>query len=416
VLTPDEAARRIVGALHPLPDESVALRGALDRVLAEPVHSTIAVPAWDNSAMDGYAVRAADVAGASPDHPALLDVIETVAAGQFPTHRLSPGQAIRIFTGAPLPDGADTVVRQEDTESGGPGRVAILNERDAGRNVRGRGEDLRQGDEVAAAGTLLGPAQLGVLASIARATVQVHRRPKIALLASGDEIVDLDRASEVLAGRKVATSNTYTLRANVLRNGAEPVELGIAADTPASLRAHLAGAAEADLLVTTGGVSVGEHDFVRDVFAELGAELDFWRVRMRPGAPLGFGRLGPTPWLGLPGNPVSTMVTFELFVRPALRKLAGHRFPFRRAVRVAVADSISLGPPLRHFLRAAVSEDPDGRRVAHLTGPQGSGILTSMVRANALLIVPEGRSSIEPGETLSALLLDDPLHVPEPPF
>lgn len=416
MLTPDEAARRIVGSLHPLPAESVVLRAALDRVLAETVRSPIAVPAWDNSAMDGYAVRAADVAGAGPDRPTVLDVIESVPAGHFPTRRVGPGQATRIFTGAPLPDGADSVVRQEDTESGGPDRVAVLNERDAGRNVRSRGEDLREGDEVASAGTLLGPAEIGVLASVARATVRVHRRPKVALLASGDEIVDLDRAGEVLAGRKVATSNTYTLRANVLRDGAEPVELGIAADTPESLRAHLVRAAAADLLVTTGGASVGEHDFVRQVLEELGAELSFWRVRMRPGAPIGFGRLGSTPWLGLPGNPVSTMVTFELFVRPAVRTLAGHRLPFRRTVTVEVADSISLGPPLRHFLRAVVSEGPDGRRIAHLTGPQGSGVLMSMVRANALLIVPEDRSSIEPGETLSALLLGDPWHVSEPPF
>jgi len=416
VLTPDEAARRIVGALHPLPVESVALREALDRVLAEAVYSPIAVPAWDNSAMDGYAVRAADVAGASADRPVILHVVENVAAGHFPSRSVEPGQATRIFTGAPLPKGADSVVRQEDTRAEGTDRVAVLDERDAGRNVRSRGEDIRSGDEIAPAGTVLGPAEIGVLASVARATVRVHRRPKIALLASGDEIVDLDRADEVLAGRKVATSNTYTLRANVLREGAEPLELGIAADTPESLRVHLARAAEADLLVTTGGVSVGEHDFVRQVFDELGAERDFWRVRMRPGAPVGFGHLGLTPWLGLPGNPVSTMVTFELFVRPAVRKLAGHRLPFRRTVPVEVAESISLGPPLRHFLRAVVSDATEGRRVARLTGPQGSGILTSMVRANALLVVPENRSSIERGETLSALLLDDPLHVPEPPF
>ena len=416
MLAPDEAARHIVGALRPLPDEAVPLRMALDRVLAESVRAPIAVPHWDNSAMDGYAVRAVDVTGARADRPAVLEVLESVAAGEFPSRRVGPGQATRIFTGAPLPDGADSVVRQEDTRAEGTDRVAVLNERDAGRNVRSRGEDIREGDEVFAAGTLLGPAEIGVLASIAQPTVRVYRRPRVALLASGDEIVDLDRADEILAGRKVATSNTYTLRANVLRAGAEPIELGIAADTRDSLRAHLARAAEADLLVTTGGVSVGEHDFVRGVFEELGADLDFWRVRMRPGAPLGFGRLGSTPWLGLPGNPVSTMVTFELFVRPAVRRLAGHGLPFRRTVRVEVADPIRLGPPLRHFLRATVSEGSDGRRVARLTGPQGSGILTSMIRANALLVVPEDRRSVDPGETLTALLLEDALHVPEPPF
>jgi molybdopterin molybdotransferase len=416
MLTADEAARRIVGTLEPLPDELVPLHEALDRVLAEHVQSPIALPHWENSAMDGYAVRATDVAEASADHRMHLEIIESVPAGGFPSRSVGPGQAVRIFTGAPVPKGGDSVVRQEDTEPQGDTRVAVLNARDAGRNIRRRGEDLRQDDLVAAPGTELGPAQLGVLASIAHGTVRVHRRPRVALLASGDEVVDLDRADDVLAGRKIASSNTYTLRANVLRAGGEPLELGIAADTPESLRSHLAHAREADLLVTTGGVSVGAHDFVRQVLEELGCEMDFWRVRMRPGAPLGFGRLGMTPWLGLPGNPVSAMVTFELFVRPALRRLAGHPFPFRRATPVEVTEPIRLSTPLRHFLRAVVSDEGDGRLQARLTGAQGSGILTSMVRANALLVVPEDRPTVEVGETLSALVLDDPVHVPEPSF
>ena len=425
MLTPTEAARVILEHIAPLPAVRQPLREALDLVLAEDVKSPIDLPPWDNSAMDGYATRGADVAAASRERPVVLTVVESVAAGQVPERAIGPGKATRIFTGAPLPAGADTVVRQEDTESAGADRVAIVAGRDAGKNVRHRGEDIRQGEIVLPAGTPLGPAQLGVLASIAHGTPLVHRAPRVAFMGSGDEIVDLDRADEILAGEKIATSNSYTLHALIRRAGAFPVDLGLARDTKDSLREHLgtAAARDADLLVTTAGVSVGEHDFVREVLAELGCDMKLWRIRMRPGAPLGFGLLHRTPWIGLPGNPVSTMVTFELFVRPAIRRLLGHRLPFRRTVPVCVGEPITLGPRLRHFLRAVVRpEGPGdggeggGGLVARLTGPQGSGILTSMARANALLVVPEDRPEVSAGETLPALLLDDPHHVAEAPF
>ena len=417
MLTPTEAARLILEHVAALPAERRALREALDLVLAADVASPIDLPAWDNSAMDGYAARAVDVEGAGPARKVTLAVIESVAAGQFPARPIGPGQATRIFTGAPLPVGADTVIRQEDTEGATPGQVTVAAGRDARKNVRYRGEDIRAGAVVLAAGTPLGPAQLGVLASIACATPVVHRPPRVAFMGSGDEIVDLDRADDILAGRKIATSNSYTLHALIRRAGGTPTDLGVARDTKASLREHLAGARDADLLITTAGVSVGEHDFVRDVLAELGCDMKLWRIRMRPGAPLGFGLLGATPWIGLPGNPVSTMVTFELFVRPVIRRLLGHRLPFRRTVPVCVGEAITLGPKLRHFLRAVVTPDPAGGTLtARLTGPQGSGILTSMARANALLIVPEDRSSVAAGESLAALLLDDPQHVAEAPF
>ena len=417
MLTPTEAARLILDHVPPLEAVRRPLREALDLVLAEDVASPIDLPPWDNSAMDGYATRAADVAAASDDQKIVLAVVESVAAGQFPTRPIGPGQATRIFTGAPLPAGADTVVRQEDTEDGGPDGVTVVAGRDAGKNVRYRGEDIRKGAVVLPAGTPLGPAQLGVLASIAQGAPLVHRAPRVAFMGSGDEIVDLDRADEILAGRKIATSNSYTLHGLIRRTGGIPLDLGVARDTKQSLREHLAGARDADLLVTTAGVSVGEHDFVREVLAELGCDMKLWRIRMRPGAPLGFGLLDRTPWIGLPGNPVSTMVTFELFVRPAIRRLLGHRLPFRRTVPVCVGEPITLGPRLRHFLRAVVRpEGAGGGLVARLTGPQGSGILTSMARANALLIVPEDRAEVSAGETLTALLLDDPHHVSEAPF
>jgi len=327
MLTPTEAARLILEHVAPLPTTRRPLREALDRVLAEDVASPIDLPAWDNSAMDGYAARAADVERAGPDHKITLAVIEAVAAGQFPTKPIGPGQTTRIFTGAPLPAGADTVVRQEDTEPAQPGTITVVTGRDARKNVRYRGEDIRKGEVVLGAGTPLGPAQLGVLASIAHATPLVHDAPRVAFMGSGDEIVDLDRADDILSGRKVASSNSYTLDALIRRTGGIPVDLGLARDTKQSLREHLAAARarDADLVVTTAGVSVGEHDFVREVLTELGGEIKLWRIAMRPGAPVGFGLLGGKPWIGLPGNPVSAMVTFELFVRPALRRLLGHR-------------------------------------------------------------------------------------------
>jgi molybdopterin molybdotransferase len=405
-MTPAEAARVIVGSVQPLATERRPLRNALDTVLAEDVASPIDLPPWDNSAMDGYAVRSADVREGSS-----LEVIETVAAGQFPRRAVSAGQATRIFTGAPLPQGADTVLRQEDSEAIANGRVTVRNTRDAGKNIRRRGEDIRKGAVVLPRGTALGPAQLGVLASIAQDQPLVHRSPRVAFMGSGDEIVDLDQKHEILAGTKIATSNSYTLDALIRRAAAEPINLGVARDTRESLREHLRGGSDADLIVTTAGVSVGEHDLVREVLQELGGELKFWRIGMRPGAPVGFGVLGGVPWIGLPGNPVSTMVTFELFVRPIIRRLQGHALPFRRTVRVVVREPITLGPKLRHYLRAIVAGSD-----ARLTGPQGSGILTSMARANALLIVPADMPAVPVGAELDAILLDDPQHVAEPPY
>lgn len=404
MLSVPEASTRILEHITPLPTERLSLLDALGRVLAEPVRAPMTLPAWDNSAMDGYAVRGSDIDAATPERPVRLRVLETVAAGGFATHRVSDGEAIRIMTGAPLPEGADTVVRVEDTD-GGTNNVLVRDSRDARRNVRPRGEDFREGDALLEAGTALGPAQLGVLASVGRSSVEVHRRPRVGILGSGDELVDLDRFHEVLAGRKIVSSNGYTLHALVRDSGGEPVNLGIARDDPVSLRDHLTRSAGCDLLITSAGVSVGEFDYTREVIAALGAEMKFWRVRMRPGAPLGFGILGGMPWIGLPGNPVSAMVTFELFVRPVLRRMLGHTRLFRRPVPVVLEEAVSIGARLTHFLRCIVSTRDDGVVTARLTGPQGSGILTSMSRANALLVVPEDRPRVDAGDTLHVLPL-----------
>jgi molybdopterin molybdotransferase len=409
-----EAARRIVAEVRRQPPLRIPLDDALESVLAQDVVSPLDIPAWTNSAMDGYATRGEDVRGASETRPVRLRVIEHVPAGHFPTRAIGPGECTRIFTGAPLPEGADTVVRQEDTD-GGAEAVTITRDRDVGVNIRRAGEDIRRGTTVLTAGTELGPAHLGVLASLAVAHPLVYRQPRVAILGSGDEIVDVDQPEEILSGRKIASSNSHTLKALVRRTGAEPVDLGIARDTPESMRTHLRAADGSDLLVTTAGISVGEHDYLRGVLEELGAEQRFWKLRMRPGAPVGFGILKGIPWIGLPGNPVSAMVTFELFVRPAIRKMSGHALPFRRSVPVRLAEPISLKPRLQHFLRAVVSEGADGPE-ARLTGPQGSGILTSMVAANALLVIPEGQFETPAGAVVQALRLDDPVHQAEPGF
>jgi molybdopterin molybdotransferase len=413
-LSTAEAARRILAEVRRQPALRTPLDDALDSVLAEDVVSPINIPAWTNSAMDGYAVRGEDVRGASAEHPVRLRVVEQIPAGTFPSRRVGRGESARIFTGAPLPEGADSVVRQEDTDEGRE-TVTIVKDRDVGVNLRLAGEDIRRGATVLRAGRLLGPAELGVLASLAVAHPLVYRQPRVAILGSGDEIVDVDRPEEILSGRKVGSSNTHTLAALVRRAGGVPVNLGIARDTPASMREHLEQALEADLLVTTAGISVGEHDYLRDVLRELGAEQRFWRLRMRPGAPVGFRLLQQIPWIGLPGNPVSTMVTFELFVRPAIRRMAGHGLPFRRSVPVRLAEPVSLKPRLQHFLRAIVTDTDDGAE-ARLTGPQGSGILTSMVLANALLVIPEGQFETPSGSTVKAIRLDDPIHQAEPGF
>jgi molybdopterin molybdotransferase len=410
MLSVAEASAAIVADIRPLEIERVPLLESLGRVLGTHVTAPLTVPPWDNSAMDGYAVRAADIGGASSEEPVVLPVVETIAAGGFASAPLAAGAAMRIMTGAPLPAGADTVIRVEDTD-GGTERVTVRNARDAKRNLRFRGEDFLEGATVLTAGTPIGAAQIGILASIGKQDVDVWRRPRIAFLGSGDELVDLEHFDEVLAGRKIVSSNNYTLHAMIRATGGEPVDLGIARDDPADLRARLERAAGADLIITTAGISVGEFDYTRDVLAQMGADIRFWKVRMRPGAPLGFGVVGGLPWIGLPGNPVSTMVTFDLFVRPVIRRMLGHELPFRRPIAVRLEERVQIGAKLTHFLRAIVTVHGGGESTARLTGPQGSGILTSMSLANALLIVPEDRPRVEAGEILNAFLLSEDAHL-----
>jgi molybdopterin molybdotransferase len=408
VLSIAEASERILAEIKPLEPETVPLRQALGRVLAEDISATVTMPPWSNSSMDGYAVRSADITPVMTGEPVKLRVIATIAAGEFAPRALKRGEAMRIMTGAPIPGGADSVIRKEDTD-GGSQKVEIREARDVWKNIRDAGEDYQKGDLLAKRGSPVRPALLGVLASSGIATVQVFRRPSVAIISSGNELVDIDDFDEVVAARRIVSTNSYTLEALTRVAGGIPTDLGIASDTKASLRKKLDAAAGCDLIITSAGVSVGDLDYTRDVFTELGGKQKFWKVKMRPGAPLAFGLLKNVPWLGLSGNPVSAMVSFELFVRPALRKMQGHANIFRRTSTVTLEEEVKITAKLTHFLRAFVTRQADGTLTARLTGHQSSGALTSMAKANALLIVPEKNQKVPKGAHLKALMLDHTL-------
>ena len=403
-----EASAHMLAGVRPLGSEDVPLEQALGRVLARDATSPIFLPPRDNASMDGFAVHADDVRGASADQPVRLRVVDTIAAGAPTGRAVGRGEAARIMTGAYVPAGADSVVRVEDTACDTE-LVSILDDRDAGRNIRLRGEDVRADQIVMHAGTAIAAPHVGVLAAVGCATVPVYRRPRVAILATGDELVPVERFDEVLSGTRIVSSNSYALAAAVRAAGGEPVPLGIAPDDPALLAEHLRAADGCDLVLTSGGVSVGDFDYTRQVVAALGGTLSLWRVRMRPGAPLGFGTLFGVPWLGLPGNPVSALVTFELFGRPLLRTLAGHSRPHRRTIRVTLAEPVHLAAPLTHFLRVMLEGSNDAGPLARLTGAQSSGILTSMSSADALMIVPPEPLDVPAGAALRALPLDSDL-------
>jgi molybdopterin molybdotransferase len=405
-LTIQDALTRILAAVPPLGAERIPLVDAGGRVLAAPAVSALSLPPWDNSGMDGYAVHAADVLHATASAPVRLQVIGDVPAGSFPDGPLARGSACRIMTGAPTPAGADTVIRVDHTRPAGDGIIEIFDAMDAGKNIRAAGEDIRAGDTVVEAGVLLRPGEVGVLASIGVAQPEVSRRPRVSILSTGNELIDLDGVAEAAAGRRIINSNSYALAAGVRATGGDPVLLGIARDDAADLHTRLSQGINGDVLITTAGASVGEHDRVKDELERIGMHVEFWRVQMRPGSPFSFGlvaRAGapPLPVFGLPGNPVSAVVTFELLVRPALRRMAGRRAVYPRTVTVRAAERIASKPGMTHFLRVTV----DSAGMARLTGPQGSGILTSVSRADAVLVVPLDVTEIANGGEAAAVLL-----------
>ena len=396
-ITFDEAVGRVLAAVSPLECETVALSDALGRALGASVAARVPHPPWDNSAMDGFAVRAGDVRGASPEAPVVLPISDDIPAGAFPRGPLEPGSVARVMTGAPVPPGATGVIRVEHTDGGPGSSVRVWDDADARRHIRLRGEDVEAGDTLAARGEEVGPAALALLATAGLGEIEVGRRPRIAVLANGDELADLDAFDEVLAGRRILNSNGYALAAQIAEAGGEPVPLGIARDDPADLRQRLERAEGCDGIVSAAGVSVGEHDYVKPVLDELGFERFFWRVRMRPGSATVFGLLDGRPFWGVPGNPASALVTFETLVRPALRKMAGFARPRRRPVGCVAAQELRGPRDVVSFLRVLVAPTPSGDLGARLSGSQGSGNLGSML-ADGLLALPAGVEAVEAGD------------------
>lgn len=391
-----EAQDIVLSATAHLGAEKVPLLDALHRVSAEAVSASRDIPLGDNSAMDGYAVRHADVAGASTRQPTVLDVLETLPAGKTPRHPITPGTAIKIMTGAPLPTGADTVVQIEHTNAD-DARVAIYEAPPVTSNLRRQGEDIRAGECVLRRHTPLRPAELGVLASVGLAQVWVYQRPRVAILATGDEIADPGDPDN---RDRVLNSNSYTLAGQVAEAGGVPVLLGVAPDRRDVIRERLASGLRADVLITSGGVSVGQFDYVRECLNGLELEVRFHTVAMRPGSPITFGLVRHVPVFSLPGNPVASMVTFELFVRPALLKMTGHQDVFRPRIEAVLQDGVAKRRGVRTFLRGVLSQDATPPTVA-TTGPQGSGILRSMSLANCLIDIPEAAERLSPGDAVA---------------
>jgi molybdopterin molybdotransferase len=398
----EDASALILESVKALAEEDIRLGDAAGRVLAHDVTSPVTLPPWDNAGMDGYAVRSTDLMQIN----ATLPVAGVIAAGARNVGELAPGTAMRIMTGAPMPAGADTVIRVEDTDRGTE-FVQINDLRDAKKNIRLKGSELTKGDVAVYSGTTIGPAQMGVLASVGASKLRVHKLPSVAVIASGDELVDLDKFSDVEAGNAIVSSNSYTIRAAAAASGATVADYGIVRDDPRALANRIHAARTSDLIVTSGGVSAGAFDHTRDVVRGLGGDVRIDRVRMRPGAPLAFGLIGGVPWLGLPGNPVSALVTFEHFARPVIRRLRGEHAIFPLPVPVIVDQSIELQAPLTHFLRCVVRPGEDGELHAKLTGNQSSAILTSMTVATGLLIVPHDRPRVGIGARLYAFLSGD---------
>jgi molybdopterin molybdotransferase len=402
----DAARERILAAFAPLDRIDLPLADALGMALRDDVIATHSVPAFANSAMDGFAVRAEDITAA----PSPLRVVGEVAAGSVLGAVVGPGEAVRIMTGAAMPGGADTVVRFEDTDEaassdpmrGRPGHdILIQTAAPLGSNVRPPGEDFSAGERVLLAGARLRPAELGVMASLGLTHAAVHRRPRVAVLATGDEVVD---PGEPLGPGQIRNSNTTVIAASVRRAGGEPVILGIARDRQDALRARLADAAGCDLILTTGGVSVGDYDMVKRVLQADG-QIDLWQVKIKPGKPLAFGRLGGIPLLGLPGNPVAAAVAFEQFARPAIGRMLGLRDLSIPTVMARLDGEVDNRGGRRHFVRAAVRWE-EGGYVASPAGGQGSGVLSTLARANGLVVISEGTRRAEPGTIWPVQMLD----------
>jgi len=401
MISVEDALRLILDTAPLLGLEKVDILTALGRVIGENIYSPSDIPPFDNSAMDGYAVKSEDTKDASIDHPAVLMVIEDLPAGYVAKGKIKKGEAIRIMTGAPLPQGVDSVVMVEDTEASGD-KVKIFNEAETNQHIRKAGEDVKKGELVIPQGTVLRPAAIGMLASLKRSFVSVYQRPLVSILCTGDELVDVD--GELKAGQ-IVSSNSYTLASQVNECGGIPLLLGIARDRKDELEQKFREGLRADVIISSAGVSVGDYDLVKGVLKDLGMEMKFWKVAMRPGQPLAFGTIGGKPTFGLPGNPVSSMVSFEQFVRPYLLKMQGHKKIFRTVIEAIWQEEFTKKTERKYLVRCIVSKK-ERTYIASSTGEQGSGILKSMVLANGLAIFPEEKEVIKAGEKVKVQLLD----------
>ncbi|MDO8525686.1 MAG: molybdopterin molybdotransferase MoeA [Candidatus Omnitrophota bacterium] len=434
MISVEKALKTVLINTKTLNSETVRLVDSLNRVIAKDIYSGINVPAFDNSAMDGYAVRSRDTTNTSKDKPKVLEVIDELKAGDMPKKALKERQAIRIMTGAPIPKGADAVIMVEETRQSrhceGEARsnpegcedakhpkqskrllrpfgarndtVEILKEVNFSENIRKRGEDIKRGERVLRKGALLKSAHIGILASLGISSVRVTKKPRIAFLATGDELIDLHK--KITPG-KLYSSNTYSLYSQIISCGGIPENLGISKDDPEELEAKIRKGLDCDMILTSGGVSVGDYDLVKLVLAKMGTDIKFWKVAMRPGKPLAFGHIRGIPVFGLPGNPVSSMVSFEVFVRPAVLKMLGQGGDHRNEIDAVLKEGICKKKGLKYFLRA-ITRRESGRYVTRTTGPQGSGILRSMALANSLIILPEDVESAAKGEKVKIRFLE----------
>lgn len=396
-----DALLTILDTVSPLAGERVGLLDAVGRVLAEDIRSEREVPPFANSAMDGYAVRWDDIRDTTVDLPVTLGVLEVIQAGMVPTQAVTPGTASKIMTGAVMPSGADTVVKVEETEER-DGRVWIKRSERSGNNVRESGEDIHRGQVVLEKGRVLRPADIGLLASVGRSLVLVHQRPRVAILSTGNELAEVD---EALQPGQIVNSNAYTLAAAVRDAGGLPVPLTIARDTLEEIRAALAEAVRHDVVLSTGGVSVGDFDFVKQAMDELHMHRLFWQVAQKPGKPLTFGLLRERPYFGLPGNPVSALVCFYLYVRPALRRMGGHEKLFSPVVTATIGEDIAKAKGLTEFVRCRMTH-VHGHYTAHSTGNQSSGVLSSLSLGEGLVIGPPEFSTLPRGMNVKVLVLD----------
>ena len=397
----NEAQKIILEKLQPLEPEKIPLLNAVGAVLQEDIYAKRDNPPADNSAMDGYALHFEDIASLDQKNPPSLKVVEDIPAGQKPSKSIHTGEASRIMTGALVPDGADTVVMVEDTEKKN-GSVLILKPQKKGSHVRKQGEDFNKGALLLSKGNLVTSSNIPIIATAGCAKLSVNRRPVVAILSTGDELVDLDAKAE---DHQIINSNTYLLASQVLESGAQPMVLGIVRDRKDDIKEKLKSADKADIIITSGGVSVGDYDFVKDAIQDLGSEIVFWKIAMKPGKPLTFSMLNKRPLFGLPGNPVSSFVSFEQFVRPTILKMSGHTDLFRKTIRATLTEDIKKkNDGRRHFLRSTLTYQ-NGNYVVTVLSGQGSNMLASLASANSLLIIPESETELKSGQQVEVQVL-----------